>query len=259
MKKQRVKRKKKKLRLNYKRVFKVLLVLTGIILVIVYFCNLHIKRIKISGTKLISDKEIIEVAGIKDYPKMFSFLNKDIESKIKTIDLVSKVRVTKSMFGTLSIDIVEDRVLFYNDVTHMAVTSSNREIEDKGYLGVPKLTTLVSKDVYEEFVKALNKVDKDILSCINTIAYEPTTSTSGVVIDDKRFRLSMNDGNEVVVNTLNIDKLNNYFEVLETKNNSMGSVLGVFFFDSPTTNNTFQSFDSISKGELVADGETTKE
>ena len=57
MKKQRVKRKKKKLRLNYKRVFKVLLVLTGIILVIVYFCNLHIKRIKISGTKLISDKE----------------------------------------------------------------------------------------------------------------------------------------------------------------------------------------------------------
>ena len=132
MKKQRVKRKKKKLRLNYKRVFKVLLVLTGIILVIVYFCNLHIKRIKISGTKVISDKEIIEVAGIKDCPKMFSFLNKDIESKIKTIDLVSKVRVTKSMFGTLSIDIVEDRVLFYNDVTHMAVTSSNREIEDKG-------------------------------------------------------------------------------------------------------------------------------
>ena len=158
MKKQRVKRKKKKLRLNYKRVFKVLLVLTGIILVIVYFCNLHIKRIKILGTKLISDKEIIEVAGIKDYPKMFSFLNKDIESKIKTIDLVSKVRVTKSMFGTLSIDIVEDRVLFYNDVTHMAVTSSNREIEDKGYLGVPKLTTLVSKDLYEELVKALNKV-----------------------------------------------------------------------------------------------------
>ena len=86
MKKQRVKRKKKKLRLNYKRIFKALLVLTGIILVIVYFCNLHIKRIKISGTKFISDKEIIEVAGIKDYPKMFSFLNKDIESKIKTID-----------------------------------------------------------------------------------------------------------------------------------------------------------------------------
>ena len=107
--------------------------------------------------------------------------------------------------------------------------------------------------------KQLKKVDKDILSCINTISYEPTTSTSGVVIDDKRFRLSMNDGNEVVVNTLNIDKLNNYFEVLETKNNSMGSVLGVFFFDSATTNNTFQSFDSISKGELVADGETTKE
>ena len=73
------------------------------------------------------------------------------------------------------------------------------------------------------------------------------------------FRLSMNDGNEVVVNTLNIDKLNNYFEVLETKNNSMGSVLGVFYFDSATTNNTFQSFDSISKGEMVADGETTKE
>ena len=63
MKKQRVKRKKKKLRLNYKRVFKALLILTGIILVIVYFCNLHIKRIKISGTKVISDKEIITWAG----------------------------------------------------------------------------------------------------------------------------------------------------------------------------------------------------
>ena len=64
------KKKNKKIRLNYKGIFKLLIFILFIVLIINYFINLRIKNIYILGNNTIKDVEIIEAANIKDYPNI---------------------------------------------------------------------------------------------------------------------------------------------------------------------------------------------
>lgn len=236
--------KKVKRKLNIKA-FLVLLLLLYLIGTFLYtFYNQPIKNIYIKNTNILSDNEIIEIAGIKDYPAIFKLKKNDLEKKISKLELVSKVEIDKTLSGKLIIDIEEDKPLFYNRNTEKVVLSSNKEVENNlKYLGIPTLINLVPSDKLKDFVKALEKIDPDIIKMINEIEYNPDISNK-ITIDDTRFLLRMNDGNLVYVNTINIKRLNDYKEFFRMIDDNRGTL----YLDSYNSNNNllglFEYFDT---------------
>ena len=76
---------------------------------------------------------------------------------------------------------------------------------------------------------------------ISEIEYSPTVSSEGKTIDDKRFTFYMNDGNIAIINTINIDKFNNYLKVVSKAIDTYGKdTSGTYNFDSGTSNVVFQ-------------------
>ena len=147
-----------------------------------------IKNIYIKNTKLLSDNEIIEVAGIKKYPSLLKTNSKKLEKKISTLELVTSVKVKKSLLGKITIDIEEAKPLFYNRNTEKVVLSNGLEVNNnRKYLGIPTLVNYVPKDLLKEFISSFKDVNSDIIGMINEILYDPDIKEE-VTIDDKRFK-----------------------------------------------------------------------
>ena len=78
------------------------------------------------------------------------------------------------------------------------------------------------------------------------IEYEPYKSATGEIIDENRFKLSMNDGNTVYIDTANIKRLNQYLEIYASLN--METVKGVLYLDTITEENIlFESYESAEE------------
>ena len=57
---------------NKKRnILKILVGLIGLAIIIFLIINNNIKNIYVKGNKILTDQEIIELAGIENYPKIF--------------------------------------------------------------------------------------------------------------------------------------------------------------------------------------------
>ena len=239
-------KKGKRLRLNYKKLFRFLVVLTIIIGIIYYLLNLNIRFIEINGTNYLTDNEIITKANIKDYPKIFSFNSLSIASKLKELPLVDDVKIQKNLWGKLTINITEAKVLFYNKSSNKIVLSNAKEINnDTRYLGIPTLLNYVPDDIYNDLITGLTKIDNNVLRMISEIEYSPSKSLNGDVIDNTRFLLRMNDGNTVYMNTINITQLNKYIEICSAILATQGKKSGTLYLDSSTEEN--YSFESYTK------------
>lgn len=216
-----------------------------------------IKNIYIKNTNYLTDNEIIEAAGIKDYPSIFKVSKRSLINKIKSLELVNDVKITKRINGTIIIDIEEANPLFYNRNTNKVVLSSGKEVESSNkYLGIPTLINYVPSDLLKSFIAAFKNVDFDIINMINEIEYDPDISEE-IVIDDNRFFLRMNDGNHAYVNVLNMKRLNNYKEFYML----VGDKKGVLYLDSYDSSNDlvglFTEFGS-STGDDKNDGTKDK-
>lgn len=247
------KRKKKKLHLNKKRFAILVAILLLVLLSLYYIFNLRIMQIEITGTNLLSDNEIIEIANIKDYPKIFTIPSPILKSRIKKLDLVNDVKISKNLYGKLSIKIDEARVLFYNKNNDKMVLSNEKEIDfTQKYLGIPTLLNYVPSDIYKDFIKGLNNVDSDILRLISEIEYSPSKTQDGEIIDDNRFLLRMNDTNTVYMNTVNVKKLNNYMEFVSTIIATNSEKHGILYLDSSIEDRlSFESYESIERTKVA--------
>jgi len=203
-----------------------------------YMKNLPIRNIIILGNTYLSDQEIIEVAGIKHYPKLFEVRSKTIREDLLKLDYVSSVQVHKNLLGRITIEIIEEVPAFYNRNREKLVFLSGKEISSQELHGVPILINYVPDEIYERMLKCLNDTNYDVLKLISEIEYQPWKSDD-VMIDDTRFYLRMNDGNVVYVNLINWDKLNNYMTIYST----LGSSKGTLQLDSSLGNGiTFTPF-----------------
>ncbi|MCI8670826.1 MAG: FtsQ-type POTRA domain-containing protein [Bacilli bacterium] len=234
----------KRRRINFKAVILLLLIVYLIVMLLYTFFTMPIKNIYIKNTTLLSDNDVIEVAGIKDYPSIFKLSSKKLEEKILSLELVEKVKVSKKLNGKLIIDIDEAVPLFYVRSTDKVVLSSKKHVNNNNkYLGIPALINKVPNDLLNKFIEAFKEVDLDILKMINEIEYNPNISDN-VVIDDNRFLLRMNDTNIVYVNVLNMKRLNDYKEFFML----IGDNRGILYLDSYDSDNNlvglFTSFDS---------------
>ena len=98
-------------------------------------------------------------------------------------------------------------------------------------------------------IKALKKIDTNILNMISEIEYSPDIKNEKV-IDKNRFLLRMNDGNYVYINLANIDNLNKYEEIYTTLDENKKGILNL---DSTSKGVVFQPFDLIKEKEETKD------
>ena len=217
--------KKKPKKFNYKKLIWLLVIILIIASFGYYLFNLKIKKIVIAGTNLIKDNEIIQKAQIMDYPLIYRLNLSKMAKRIETIDLVANVKIKRNIFGELKINIEENRVLFFNQSQNTIVLSNQKEVPDQNnYLGVPILINYVPDKIYQDLIEGLIQVSSDVLSQVSEIEYTPSKNEQGLVLDEARFLLTMNDGNVIYINTINILRLNKYLEIFASLENRKGTI-----------------------------------
>ncbi len=230
------KNKKKKLKLRGLLV--ILLFIYLVVMVLFYLWKTPIKNIQIVGNYYLKDNYLIKYLELED-TSIFKVSKRKIKKKLDALDLVSDVKISKNYLGKLKITIKEDRILFYNWNNKKIILTDGREIDyNSNYLGVPVLINYVPDTIYTEFVKKIEKINRDVLSLVSEIEYSPS-SVGDKIIDEQRFLFRMNDGNKVYINTVNIEKFNEYLEIYEIISNKNGDVDGCLYLDSNSNNNHF--------------------
>lgn len=200
---------KKKKKNKKKIILKILIIIIILGSLIFYFKNMKIKNIYVIGNNTLKDQEIIELAGINNYPNLFQTSSKKIEKKIKLNPLIDSVKVKKTFFGKITINIKEYNLLLKNEIDNTIYLDNGQKItNDINIIGLPTLTNDVDKDILNNFLKKLNTINKDILSKISEITYSPNE------YDKDLFLFLMNDGNYVYITTTRLDNINKYENVL---------------------------------------------
>jgi len=249
-----------RIRLKLKKgvLLKILLVLVVIFCVLFYIFNLRIKNIYISGNETIKDVQIIDALDIGDYPKIYSLNTKKMVSELESMPLINKASIKRNIFGRLDIKISEETLFFYYRYNNSYVTSLGNFVNEGEYYGYPTLINFTPDTVFERLVEGFNKVDIDIIRQINEIEYNPYMASDGSIVDDGRFILKMNDGNQVLIDIVNIRNLNDYNKIYISI--GMDEVKGTLYLDTITDGNIyFKSYQELPADEVVEKKEENKE
>jgi cell division protein FtsQ len=241
-----MKKEKKKKRISFKAfLFLALLIYligTGVYMVF----TRPIKNIEVQGNKYVSTAEILKLSGLDQYPTIMQVSSLKINKLLKENKLINNAVVKKNFLGSVTLIITENRPLFINALNNELVVSSGETIANDGtYLGYPILVNYVPNNIYEDFIKGMNKIDEEIITKISEIEYAPDKNDT-IVLDDARFLLRMNDTNKVYINTPNIGKLNNYNKIYAKVGGG-----GTLLLDSNSPNYIFNP----NKGDTPTEGE----
>lgn len=240
--KQDKKKKKKKIRL--KGLLIVILILYLTCSIIYYLWKMPIKKIEFVGNNYLKDSYLIDYLDIGD-KSIINISKNNIKNKLLKLDLISDVFVYKNYFGSIKIEVVEEKILFYNWNTKLLTLSNGKEVSyNKDYLGIPTLINYVPEDIYKELVKKMALIDNDILVMVSEIEYSPSMANEKI-IDETRFIFRMNDGNQVYINTINMEKINDYLTTYEAIVSKKGDIKGCLYLDSNSDNNHFNTCNSI--------------
>lgn len=213
-------KKVKKRKLKLKRIIITILIISIIILSFLYLKTLPIKNIYIIGNNILSDKEIINISNITNYPSFIETTSNKIENKLLKNSYIKEVKVKKKIWGKVYIYITENKIL--------ALYNNKLLLEDSSYIennynitAAPIITNDIS-NIEDKFIKKFSLLNNDILLKISEITYAPNE------VDNERFILKMNDGNMVYITLTKITKLNKYnsiYSKLEGKK-------GIIYLDS---------------------------
>ena len=210
----------KKFKIRYKRLFLFLIILSIIVFMVLYFINLRIKNIYVSGNYYFSDQDIIEFSKIQNYPRTLFNNSFDIKRRLSSNVYIESAKVKKEFLTKVYIEVVENRPLFYSELKKKVVLKDGTMVDD--YFNVPLLTSDVSKDVYDEFLRKLSLIDLAVFDNISEIAYTPRD------VDKELFLFTMNDGNYISVNLNRFDSVNRYYDMVTKFNNHKG----ILYLDS---------------------------
>ena len=220
--------KKRKKKIKKKKLISFLLVIVLIVLSVLWYKDKNITNIYVSGNNLLDEQTIIELAGIENYPKVYQVSKNKIKANLLMSPFIASVDVEKSLFGKIKINVNEYEALCKDSINDKIILVNRETKEDKSFyydkdiLGIPTLTNQVIPDVNDEFIEALLKIDKSILTKISEITYDPNT------LDDERFLLYMIDHNYVYVTLSKIESINTYNEIVPT----LEGKKGILYLDS---------------------------
>ena len=220
MNKARVKVKKRKV--SIKKILILILVVIIICLLIIYICSLKISNIYIVNNNILSDKEVIDISNLSDYPSFVLTNTKKIERLLKKNIYVSKVKVSKKFWGKIYITINEYSPLCIKmDTKELVLSSGNIVDNEKNIQNLPYLVGDIT-NIYDKFINKFNLIDRVILEHISIIEYSPND------VDKERFLLYMDDGNNVYITLSKIEKINKYESIFA----ELDGVKGIIYLDS---------------------------
>ncbi len=214
------KKKVKKRKLSMKK-FKWFLILVFIVSIgLMALNNLKITSITVRGNTLYSEWEIIEKAGLSNYPSTLQNLSTNIKSKLEKDPYIKNAKVTKTLFTKVNITVDENLPLFYYAPLHKTVLEDKTETNDN--FSVPTVINYIPDKLYSKFLKNMANTNYGVVKRISEIKYDPND------VDDGRFLLTMNDGNYVYLTLNKFDKIDNYFDIIKEFNNKKG----ILYLDS---------------------------
>ena len=88
MKNKKIKRRK----IKYKNVTLLLVIVAVLLSICLYITNARVENIYIEGNSFISDQQIIDELGIRNYPKIISVSRKNMEEKISLQSISIRIR-----------------------------------------------------------------------------------------------------------------------------------------------------------------------
>ena len=252
-------KKKKRLKLRIKVLAKLIVFILIIVALYNYAQNLEIKNIYIVGNTYTKDVEIIEKAGIKDYPKISTLSKKELKKSINTLPLIDDTKISINPLGQITIEVTESKVLFFYKYNNKYITSSNNSIDNKKeYYGYPTLVNFTPDTIFDKLVAGFNKIDYNIIKMINEIEYTPYKTQDGTIIDDELFTLKMNDGNTIMIDIVNIKNLNKYTTIYASL--GMDQTKGIVYLDTIIDERLlFKSYETIALEEKIEQEKKEKE
>lgn len=209
-----MKSKKKKRKIRYDRILIFLVIVIFIVISFTFLFNLKISNIYILNNSFLTDQEIIEMAGISDYPETLKNLSVQIEDRLKNNIYIKDAKVYKKGLTKVYIDVVENKPLFYYESSKKTILTDGRETDEK--FVVPTVINYITDNYYDAFINEMANIDENILKRISEIQFSPND------VDDNRFLLTMTDGNYVYVNISTFNKLNKYISIIEELPNKNG-------------------------------------
>lgn len=203
--------------------FLIFLIVVGILVFSVYIIlSSPIKNINIRGNIYLSDEEIIEKAGLKDYPSFFLTLSHQMKQNLEKLPIVKNVIIKKGLFNTLTIHVKEYRIILKNGLTDKYILENGDELALDFECVVPKLTNSVVKEKYQKLIEEFLAIHSDVLEKISEVKYVPNE------YDKDRFLIYMSDGNSVYLTLTKFDMINYYNQVLQ----QIEGKKGILYLDS---------------------------
>ncbi len=200
--------KKKKLRLLPFLIF--IIVITVIVFVCLFILDTKVKNIIITGNEVLSDDDIIELAGLTDYPSFYKTLNITMKNNIKENPLIKSVDINRSFYHIIEINVNEYEILCKREDNGKYVLENKDEItlDKETPYAIPRLINEIPNKILNRFIKYYKRVDLSIREKISEIKYDPNE------FDEDRFLLYMDDGNSVYITITKFERLNYYNDVL---------------------------------------------
>lgn len=214
------KSKKRVRKIKYGRIFLIIILPLCLLGILFCFVEFPIKNIFISGNSILSDQEIIELAGISDYPSIFEYSSLEIEKKLESNKYIDSVKIKKKKLKEIYIEVVENKPIFYYAYSDETVFSNT-----KSYSGTYSTCTLLNytpSEYFDLLADGMIALDDSVRNRISEIQYVPND------VDDERFLLTMNDGNYVYITLSKIDLLDSYIEIVKTFDGKKG----ILYLDS---------------------------
>ncbi len=215
------KSKNRKRKLNKKRLFIVLILFFLLSFIIVKVFNSNIKNIYVKGNEILTDQEIIDIAGIEDYPTSINNLSVTLESRLEKNQYILEADVTKSnLTSKITIEVKENYPMFYYQTENKTILYNNDKVTEN--FTTPTVINQIPNTVYDKFLKAMKKVKKNILYRMSEIEYSPNE------VDEERFFILMNDGNYVYLTLDKFLAINKYIDMVKSFDNKKG----ILYLDS---------------------------
>ena len=215
---------KKKKRLKLIPFLLFVLVITGAFFLVDVLLDTRIENIVIKGNKIVTDQQIIDEAGLSNYPSFYKTTSYNIKKALEKNSFIKEVKVKRSFYHVITIEVSEYKVLLKKETTGKLVLENMNEVTTDQEIPytVPRLVNDVPKNKYSKLLKNLLKVKRSVRSSISEFYYDPNE------FDKDRFLLYMDDGNSVYLTLTKFRMINYYNDVLP----QLDGKKGILYLDS---------------------------
>lgn len=215
---------KKKKRLKLIPFLLFVLVIAATFFLVDVLLDTRVENIIIKGNKIVTDQQIIDEAGISNYPSFYKTTSYNIKKALEKNSFIKEVKVKRSFYHVITIEVSEYKVLLKKETTGKLVLENMNEVTTDQEIPytVPRLVNDVPKNKYSKLLKNLLKVKRSVRSSISEFYYDPNE------FDKDRFLLYMDDGNSVYLTLTKFRMINYYNDVLP----QLDGKKGILYLDS---------------------------